>query len=43
MKTKQLNDLYKQITNLTQDDYITGSGNINATILLVGKPLVQRK
>lgn len=37
MKKMQLDDLYKKITNLTQEDYITGSGNVDANILLVGE------
>ncbi|QUH19366.1 uracil-DNA glycosylase [Alkaliphilus sp. B6464] len=37
MKLEKLNGLYKQIATLTQDDYITGSGNVDAKILLVGE------
>lgn len=37
MKEIKLEKLYKNITKLTNEDYITGSGNVNAKILLVGE------
>lgn len=37
MKLEQLDSLYKKINDLTKDEYITGSGNVDAKILLVGE------
>ncbi len=37
MKKKKLEELYSSIAKITEDPYITGDGNINAEILLVGE------
>ena len=37
MKKKRLKKLYSKIAKITNDPYITGSGNVNAKILLIGE------
>lgn len=37
MKNEKLKELYGKITKLTKEPYTTGTGNINAEILLIGE------